>query len=438
MITGKDIVFISSIEWDFLWQHPQEIASQLARAGNRVLYVENTGIRAPGMKDAGRVARRLKSWFSALASRGVRQVQPNLYVCSPLVLPPFGSRWRRRLNRRLFLPLVCRAARKLGLRDPLLWTHLPTDTALELIKLLRTPRSLLLYYCIADFAQLTPSPHQLEQSEKALLETSDLVFANCGQLVDHCKRWRDTVHCFPPGLNMKKFPLEELLPEESEATATAISSTSLASGKSESRPIIGYIGGLHKFLDLELLSAAARQRPNWLWFFVGPVQTPLGDFARLPNVVLVGQQPHNKLVSYLRTFDVGIVPYLTTTETATVFPVKLNEYLAAGKPVVSTELPAVCDFNQRHNILLTAPSQPDRFLGAIEQALHGPNGMSEVARRRQVAGLSDWSERIESMCRLIEAELRAKAGLSDRCQETPQQEAAPAPVIAQTFRASAQ
>src|SRR5438309_2300954 len=111
MIKGKDIILISSIEWDFLWQHAQEIALRLSQEGNRVLYVENTGVRSPGIKDVSRIASRLKLWAKSQRSRGVREVCPNLFVCSPLVLPPFGSHWRGQINRRILLPLVRRTAR---------------------------------------------------------------------------------------------------------------------------------------------------------------------------------------------------------------------------------------------------------------------------------------------------------------------------------------
>src|SRR4051812_40590803 len=105
MITGRDIIFISSIDWNFLWQVHQEIALRFARAGNRVVYIENTGIRGPGLLDTRRVAQRLRRWASALRSSGVREVAENVYVISPLVFPPFGSKWARLLNRyTLFRP----------------------------------------------------------------------------------------------------------------------------------------------------------------------------------------------------------------------------------------------------------------------------------------------------------------------------------------------
>jgi glycosyltransferase involved in cell wall biosynthesis len=115
------------------------------------------------------------------------------------------------------------------------------------------------------------------------------------------------------------------------------------------------------------------------------------------------------LVRYIRNFDVCIVPYVDSLYTATVVPTKINEYLAVGKPVVSTKLPAVCDFNEQHNVLLTSIGQPDDFLQAIEQALNSPMDAAIAARRREVAALGDWLARLEAMSELIKVELQAKA-----------------------------
>src|SRR5918997_889408 len=150
MIQGRDIIYISSIEWSFLWQGHQEIALRLAAAGNRVLYVENTGVRAPGLRDAGRVVARARRWARAAPSQGARELVPNIHVSSPVVLPPFGGAARRALNRRFFLPPLVAAARRLGMRDPLVWTYLPNDTTLDLIHMLGAERAGLVYYCVAD------------------------------------------------------------------------------------------------------------------------------------------------------------------------------------------------------------------------------------------------------------------------------------------------
>jgi glycosyltransferase involved in cell wall biosynthesis len=396
MLTGRDIIYISSIEWDFLWQQNQEIAIRLGRAGNRVLYIENTGVRAPGLGDAKRVFSRLKRWSGALSSSGVREVSPNVYVCSPLVLPPFGSGLRKIVNNRLLLPLVRRAAKSLNFRDPLIWTYLPTDTARELIRLFKTPKGLVVYYCLADFPQLSQNPQLVEQSERALIETSDLVFANCTSLAHRLGQWIDEVQVFPPGVNMEAFPLEEGAPG---------SQTQVEAVKSFPKPVIGYIGGLHRHVDFDLIANLATARPEWSWVMVGPLQASAEAIQGRQNIYLEGPRPHDDLKKYLRGFDVCIVPYLQSAYTETVVPVKINEYLAAGKPVVSTDLPTVTEFNQRHQVLTVTSNNRDEFLEGVERALQLPADTATISRRRQVAALCDWTVQVEAMSKLMENKL---------------------------------
>ena len=126
----------------------------------------------------------------------------------------------------------------------------------------------------------------------------------------------------------------------------------------------------------------------------------------LPNVHLVGQQPHEHLAHYIRRFDVCLIPYLSHPATATVLPLKLNEYLAMGKPVVSTNLPVIGAFNERHGVLITAPNEAASFLRAIEQALDLPKDEATMARRYEVAALGDWQSSLEAMSVKIEAAMQ--------------------------------
>jgi glycosyltransferase involved in cell wall biosynthesis len=413
MISGRDIVYVSSIEWNFLWQCHQEIARRLAEAGNRVFYLENTGVRSPGVRDARRVAFRLRRWAGALRSGGVREVAPNVFVCSPLVLPPFGSALRRGLNRHVLLRLVRRTARVLGIRDPLIWTYLPTDTTLDLVRTLKHRD--LVYYCVADFTQLTPRPERLRAAERELLKHCDVVFAFCTELATTCAQDNANVHVFPAGVNLDAFPLDAATDETNAATINTLRGDDMSSATAQlpptaetelaslTRPIIGYVGGLHRHVDFELLKSAARARPEWSWVCVGALQGDTHGLADLPNVHLLGQKPHEELVDYMRRFDVCIVPYVNSVYTRTVVPTKINEYLATGKPVVSTDIPTVCEFNEQHRVLITSSADSESFVRAIEQALRMPNDAATVRHRRRVAEQSDWGKRLEEMSQLIEA-----------------------------------
>ena len=406
MLSGRDIILVSSIEWDFNWQGHQEIASRLARAGNRVLYVENMGVRAPKFHDARRVAQRLRHWAGSLPGGGVREVAPNLYVCSPLILPPFGPGPRRQLNRRLLLPLLQRAVRSLQFDPAVIWTFLPTDTAAALVSMLKTPRTVVVYYCIADFAGLVPHPPDILKSEREIIGMCDVVFAQGPQLAEHCARGGRRAEVFPFGVNLNRFAGNG----EGPAGEAAGDGSTPGWMAELPRPVIGYVGGIHRFFDVGMLAEMARARPEWSWVLVGPVQTSAGELRRIQNVYMVGPKLHEELPDHIRGFDVGIVPYISNGYTATVIPTKINEYLAMGKPVVSTDLPEVSSFNGEHGILITSPNRPAEFIAAIERALATHGGDTEAARRREVAALHDWGERTERMCDLIERALREKAG----------------------------
>ncbi|MBM3465855.1 MAG: glycosyltransferase family 1 protein [Armatimonadetes bacterium] len=383
---GGHAVIISSVEWEPLWQGQQEIASRLAGMGHRVLFVENTGIRAPGLPDARRVVHRVRHWWEGLRSGGVREVRPNLYVCAPLVMPPFGPPWRRELNRYLLLGTVRRVARRLGLRDPVVWNFLPTDTALDLINLLAGPTSPVVYYCIADFSTLAPNRSALARFEPAIARRADLVFAQCDELDARCRQWTDRVHQFPFGVSLEAFRHGEVRPLPAELRGLP-------------HPIIGYVGGLHRFVHFEMLAEMAARKRDWSWVMVGPVQEDATAIRGLPNIHLLGPRQHGALSDYVQGFDVCVVPYRDVDAASAIVPTKIQEYLAMGKPVVAARLPCVERFNERHRVLITAPDQPDAFLAGIENALVAAD--DPLGRRREVAQHAGWDARLAEMLELV-------------------------------------
>jgi glycosyltransferase involved in cell wall biosynthesis len=389
MLSGHDIILISSIDWEFNWQGHQEIATRLADAGNRVLYVENMGVRTPGLHDVRRVAQRFFHWVGSLPHGGVRQVSPRLYVCSPLILPPFGSATRRHLNRRLLLPLLLRAVDRLRFEPDIIWTFLPTDTVVDLVGLFKKWRAVVVYYCIADFAELSPHHNEILNSERSIIEMSDIIFAQGPQLAERCSR------------GGKKTLVKKRTTAGKDGSASAFMSAL-------PRPVIGYVGGIHRFFDAEMLAAMARARPDWSWVLVGPLQISPRELKQIPNIHLAGPKSHEELPDYISGFDVGIVPYIFNGYTATVVPTKINEYLAMGKPVVSTDLPEVSTFNGKHGVIITSPNRSVEFVASIERALLSPGEEAIINRRLTVAALNDWERRFERMSHFIERERRKK------------------------------
>lgn len=387
-LAGQDVVVLSSIDWDFLWQGPQEIASRLSAQGSRVVFVENLGVRTPRLGDAKRIVTRLINWVRSLLFRGSRAISDSIVVISPIVFPPFGSWCNRWLNRTVFVPLLGRSIRRqLTGSDLVLWTFLPTDVCLMLMDALSSTggRSVSVYYAVDNFELVADDAERLRESERTLSSRADVLLAAHPELARRLESADRTVELMPYGVNLRTFTVDARMADR------------LAELQ---RPVVGYIGGIHRHVDLALIRDLARMRPDWSWVLIGPQQSSVESLDGLTNVHLMGQVPHEELASYVKGFDVGIVPYADNPYTQTVVPTKINEYLAMEKPVVSTALPAVVDFNEQHQVLEVARPHPAEFMVALERAI-GDTDAARRQHRRAVAEASSWDARMATISELI-------------------------------------
>jgi uncharacterized SAM-binding protein YcdF (DUF218 family) len=392
MIRGRHILCISSIDWDFIWQGHQEIMSTLARAGNLVLFIENTGVRPPTLRDLPRLRHRLRNWSRGV--KGFREESPNLFVYSPLVLPFPYSRIARWVNGRLLVRSVRRWMRATGSGRPIIVTFLPTPTARHVIRELNP--ELTVYYCIDDFAASSTPAQRIRASEHELFRDADLVFVTSEKLRARAASYSDAVHMFPFAVNYAQF--EAVRKENTEAPADV---------RGLARPIIGYVGGVHRWVDQDLLLAVADGMPDASVVLVGPLQTDVARLKGRSNVHLLGARPHSAVPAYIKAFDVALVPYTLSEYTANVYPTKLNEYLAMGTPVVATDLPEIRRFNADHGGVVRMEAAPDRYVDAVRTAARG-SSEREVAQRIAVARENSWETRIESMSRLIDGALERR------------------------------
>lgn len=396
-VQPQDIICFSSIDWDFVWQGHQEIMSTLAKQGHRVLFIENTGVRNPQLRDFPRMKLRLGKWHRSL--QGFWEAEKNLYVFSPLVLPFPYSKPARWFNSRWMHSTLKRWMRIMGFHQPICWTFLPTPLTLEIIR--KISPKVLIYYCIDSFADSTPAAHRILGSEKTLLREADLVFVTSHKLLEMASRWSSRVHFFPFGVNFENF--KKVVPSSGGELPAEL--------KSLRRPVVGYIGGVHQWVDQELLAQTARACPDYSFLLVGPVQTEIDRLQAEPNIFLIGQKPHEELPHYVRHFDVGIIPYRLTEYTNNVYPTKLNEYHAMGKPVVSTPLPEVLAFNKQYRGLVRIGQDGAQFRSEIEQALQ-ENPSQETALRMEAAQENSWNHRIQKMQGLIQEVVQAREAAS--------------------------
>ncbi|MDD2688911.1 MAG: ElyC/SanA/YdcF family protein [Candidatus Omnitrophica bacterium] len=391
MLTGKDIICISSIDWDFIWQTHQEIMAKFARNGNRVLFIENTGARAPNIKDIPRIRHRIKNWLKGV--KGFRMEMDNLYIFSPLILPFPYSRIARWINRHLMLTVLQRWLKVMGFNNPIIYTFLPTPLSLDIID--NFSKKIIIYYC-ADALRVI-SQNRIKDSQISLLKKADLVFVTARQLYDYSRSFNDKVYTFSPGVDFKKF--ERAMLEKSPVPDEIM--------KNLKRPIIGYVGGLHKWVDQNLIKNIAEKYPEYSFVFLGPIQTDISLLSGLKNIHFLGKQDHGLIPYFINEFDICIIPYLISDYTKNVYPTKLNEYHAMGKPVVSTDLPEIANFNSENDNLIFIGRTYEEFGNCISKILNN-NDKELISRRIESAKRNNWDIKIEQMSSLIEAEIERK------------------------------
>ena len=403
MLSGENIVCLSSIDWDFLWQGHQEIMSRLAASGNLVLFVENTGVRAPTLRDLPRLRKRVRNWRKG--AHGFRAERENLFVYSPLVLPFPYSSLARVVNRTLILRAIERWARVVAMSRPIVWTFLPTPLALDVIRGLDP--AVTVYYCIDNFAESSVAARRIAPSERAMLRRADLVFVTSQGLEARAREHSSAVSVFPFGVDFETFDKVRRSPESPPADLDGLP-----------RPIVGYVGGLHKWLDQALLRRAAERLPDWSFVLVGPEQTDTSTLGGLANVHRLGRRSHGDVARYINAFDVAVIPYLLTEYTQNVYPTKLNEYLAMGRPVVATALDEVTRFNARHGAPVAVARDAEDFTARLVEAVRDDTE-ARRAERVRVAEQNGWRARIEAMSALIERQaLRNREARASRWRET--------------------
>lgn len=392
MLKNQDIICISSIDWDFIWQANQEIMFTLANNGNRVLFVENTGLRSLTLSDLPRIKKRIQNWFKSI--KGFREESENLYIYSPLLLPFPYSRIARLINRYLILSALKRWMHCVGFERPLIWTFLPTPLSLDIVHNINY--CALIYYNIDNLWATSQAAKKIIKFEKEVVKESDVVFTMSKNMFNYLSSFSKNVYLIPAGVSLSRF-------KEVDSMSN-IRPVELSSIKTK---IVGYVGGIRKSIDVELIDYLARELTDFTFIFVGPLQINAAKLKLHPNIIFIGQKEHKDLPSYIRYFDVCIIPYKRDEYTNNVSPAKLNEYLALGKPVVSTRLEQVENFNQENAGILHIADNYKEFADFILKAVQEDNQMLKEKRIR-VAHNNSWEKKIEEMSLAIEAVLKKK------------------------------
>lgn len=382
----KNVIIFSTADWDNpFWTNKQHTAVQLANLGYQVLYIESLGLRRPTVKahDIGRIGKRLFSFF-----KGSRNVQKNIWVYSPLVLPFHSIKWVQRLNSWALLSTLKFLKLKRRFKDAVVWTYNPM--VLDLAEALKPV--LLVYHSVDDLTAAPRLPkEEIEFQEARLLKASDIVFVTSPALYDKYKRMIDgKLHYFPNVADYSHFSRARLPRLEVPEDLMQIS-----------RPRIGFVGAISSYkVNFPMLKELASRRPEWNFVMIGKVGEgdPYTDASDLncSNIHFLGPKPYALLPNYVKGFDVCIIPSLHNNYTKAMFPMKFFEYMAAGKMIVATDLPALKEYQ---NAFLVA-KDADEFIEQIESVLSGQKSFK--ADMDRLAKQNTWESRLERMLQIIE------------------------------------
>jgi glycosyltransferase involved in cell wall biosynthesis len=363
------------------WGRHPSTAQFLVRhllGGFRVIWINSLGWRTPRLR-AGDFTRALRKVRAA--ARGVERPHPNLILYTPLVLPWYRTAAVRRLNAGLLHRAVDGLTRRHGFSRYTLMTTYPVPV--ELFHRMNRVRRV--YYCADEYTSFPGlRPDLVRTLERRLLADVDVVVTTSQTLYEAKSRVHPNVVYLPHGVDTDHFAKAA-----DPATPVPQDVASLA------RPIIGFFGLLADWVDVPLLREVARARPAWSVALIGNVATDVGPLKGLSNVHLLGQKPYASLPGYCRGFDVAIIPFRQNELTMRANPIKLREYLAAGKPIVSTPLPEVLQFGE----LAQAAECANEFVRKIEHCLS--EDPSLPARRMASVRHQSWAARATELAAVL-------------------------------------
>ncbi|MEW6447353.1 MAG: glycosyltransferase [Bacillota bacterium] len=380
----RGAVIVAAVDWHFLKQRVHHLAAGFAAAGVKVLFIENTGVRAPRLGDAGRILQRLRTAASGAGRSAGVPLPENLEVLSPLALPfPYSGTavaYNFGVLRRAVTDFFKR--HRLEPAETVLCSYLATPVVLRLADAL--PWGKVVYDVVSDPKLVEP---RLAPYERRFLQRADVtLFASATLLEQYRAETRNPV-LFRDGFNTELLYAGAEVPPEVARLP---------------RPRLLYLGGINRKLWVEAVEAMALGLPKASIILIGPVAMDEVSLPKLPNVHwFPPRKRYEELAGFLRAADVGLIPYRPDPYAGAMHPAKLNEYLVFGLPVVATATPELrrlaAEWPEK---TLYLAETPEEFGRAVNQAFSEDN--DELRRRRQnVITSLTWSRKISELLKTI-------------------------------------
>lgn len=359
------MIVFSHLRWNFVYQRPQHLMSRLAKHYRVIFFEEPQYSQGPARLE-------------------ISEPAPDLIVCCPhtsVEAPGFHDD-QLPVLRKLLDELVLEQR----ITDAIAWLYTPM--ALPLAESV-APRAIV-YDCMDELSAFLNAPRQLLQRESALLKAADVVFTGGPSLYRSKKLRHDKVYCFPSSVEQAHF---------AQARDPAIEHTEQGSLP---RPRLGFFGVIDERLDLKLIERLADERPSWQIVMVGPVAKIDRDVLPVrPNIHYYGQRDYAELPKFLAGWDVCLLPFAINAATKFISPTKTLEYMAAGKPIVSSP---VTDVVEPYKGLVYEGASAAAFIRSCGKALAlTPEALAALADRMSVTvSKTSWDSTAEKMREILQ------------------------------------
>lgn len=357
-----DLVCLSHLRWDFVYQRPQHLLSRFA-ARQRVFFIEEP---IYGNEPAKlNVSRR---------ENGLHIVVPNL---------PHGVSAEEADV--LLKDLVNQLFADYSINDFFLWYYTPMMLAWT--KHL-TPHATV-YDCMDELSAFKGAPTKLKELENELFKRADLVFTGGQSLYEAKREQHPHVYAFPSSIDVNHFAQALEIKTEPEDQ------------KNIPHPRIGFFGVIDERTDINLLKEIAALKPDWHFVMIGPiVKIDHSDLPQAKNIYYLGGKQYAELPAYIAGWDVAMMPFALNESTRFISPTKTPEYLAAGRAIVSTPIQDVVRPYGEKGLAHIAET-PQEFVSAIEMAMN-ENAEARQRKAKKFLSATSWDKTWQQMNSLIE------------------------------------
>lgn len=393
MYPGASMVIVGSEKWISGNQTSKHhLVRQFLKLGATIIYVENISMRkigSGGSSDLGKGKKILQAIM-----RGTHSPLERLICYTPLYYPSHDSAKVRRFNSWPLTWQIRFLLKRLNMKDVTYLYFVPTGVLLTN----RLGERISAYYIVDNFAAFDGvDAETIHLYEKEALRTSDLVFATATTIIERLSSFRSDIIYSPHGVEYDFF-----------ASTQSVDTKVPENVQSIKPPVIGFMGSLAgDSVDLDLIRRLAVKRPDWNFLLVGRISSSIDTLIALKNVFHVDARPYDEMPSYLKKFDVALIPFRVNDLTRDLNPIKLREYLAAGLPTVATRLPAM-EMYEPH---VTCVQTDEEWEAAIAGYLANPG---DAQLRQDAVREESWENRAKAVAQAVAQAVREAEGKGGR------------------------